>query len=161
MNTSHVKNRKTPTPYDPDLVKTALGKAVFDIMEGVSFAQILINRKVWEIGGADLSHDWRAYSVAAVICYSRPFKNSYGLPKISDLIPIEDDFHKEIIRRRDSIIAHGDSKHFNIVDRHPSGSAMKLSINRVYLSEMEAKSLVELGLKIISDIEGIRNSYFV
>ncbi len=143
--------QETYTEHDK---KIAIQKAIFDIMDGVTFAQILINRNVWEISGTDKSHDWRAYSIAAVISYSRPFKRSYGLPEISDFLTIDDDLHQKMIRRRDAIIAHGDVQYFSI-HQHDPRSGLTLSSNLMYLSEKEASDLVRLGLSVVSILQNL------
>jgi len=108
------------------------------------------------------TRQWQAFSIAALICYARPFLKSYGLPELKNnllenLSTQRKLSHNKFMYRRDTLIAHGDDKGFEIQIHNINKNAMSLHSQDKYLNKDDTEELRLLASEMLTKVTNIRN----
>lgn len=146
----------------PQREKT-LGKATFDFLETLGHINLLAKQGTFgPHAHAEETLKWQAFSIAALICYSRPFLRSYGLDSfktelVSRLSSDEQKHsHQKFIDRRNQLLAHSDGNRFEIQIRNANRSAMSLHSDDKYLNKDEAEELRLLTSEMLNAVTAMR-----
>jgi hypothetical protein len=107
---------------------------------------------------------WQAFSIAALICYARPFLRSHGLHtlrnELLENLSIQRKLsHDKFIDRRNKLIAHSDSDGFEIQAHNINKNAMSLHSKDKYLNKEEAEELRLLVSEMLTMVQNIRNNH--
>lgn len=143
----------------------ALGKATFDFLETLGHINLLVKQGTFGPSAhAEETLKWQAFSIATLICYSRPFLKSYCLDsfKTELLSSLSSDekraSHEKFIDRRNKLLAHSDGDKFEIQIRNASRGAMSLHSDDKYLNRDEAEELRLLTSELLSAVTALRHT---
>lgn len=143
----------------------ALGKATFDFLETLGHINLLVKQGTFGPSpDAEETLKWQAFSIAALICYSRPFLRSYYLDSfkmelVSRLSSDEKTVsHQKFIDRRNQLLAHSDGNKFEIQIMNANKNAMSLHSDDKYLNKDEAEELRLLTSELLNAATAMRAS---
>lgn len=137
----------------------ALAKAKFDFLETLGHINLLNKFGLFgPVTDANLTLQWQALSIAALICYSRPFLKSYKLESLKGMLEAnlsdesKKNSHQKFLNRRNQLIAHSDGDGFEIQVLKGNPNALSLHAPQKYLNREEAEDLRLLASDMLKTV---------
>lgn len=141
----------------------ALAKATFDFLETLGHIDLLKKFGLFApSSNTEQTRQWQAFSIAALICYCRPFLKSYELESLKDALEsnlasdVQKSAHKKFLDRRSQLIAHSDGGGFEIQVVNGNKNALSLHSQDKYLNKEEAEELRLLASDMLSTVGILR-----
>ncbi len=141
----------------------ALAKATFDFLETLGHIDLLRKFDLFSpSSNTEQTRQWQAFSIAALICYARPFLKSYGLENLKNALEdsitsdAEKRAHKKFLDRRSQLIAHSDDSGFEIQVVNGNKNALSLHSQDKYLNKEEADELWLLASNMLRTVGILR-----
>jgi hypothetical protein len=141
----------------------AQGKATFDFLETLGHLDLLNKFGLFEASNnTEQTRQWQALSIAALICYSRPFLKSYKLESLKEALEgsltsdSKKSAHQKFLARRNQLIAHSDGDGFEIQVVNGNPNALSLHAQQKYLDKDEAEELRLLASDMLRTVGLLR-----